>query len=303
MEENSSFNSSDFKHIPVMAEEVITAIASMPEELKNKGIVIDTTLGGGGHSELILEKFINMKVIGLDQDPFAREAASIRLDRFGDRIEIIDANFSDFRPAQKVNFIIADLGVSSFQLDEPLRGFSIKKSGPIDMRMNPKANITASDLINNLSEKELADLIYEFGEERLSRQISRKIKAHINNQGKFKDTQDLAYTIAGCYPKKARYGKIHPATRTFQALRIAVNNELKVLSKLLNIAPEWLQPEGLLNIISFHSLEDRLVKRSFVEDKRLQRITKKPLLATQKELEYNPRSRSAKYRIAKRIDI
>lgn len=168
------------------------------------------------------------------------------------------------------------------------------------MRMNPEKGATAHELIQTLDEKELANLIYAYGEERYSRKIAKKIKSDLLKQGPYEGTQALAYSIAGCYPPKLRHGRIHPATRTFQALRIAVNNELKALDRLLLRAPTWLQEEGLLSIISFHSLEDRRVKQAFVNDERLERVTRKPLQASSTETSQNPRSRSAKCRIAKK---
>jgi 16S rRNA (cytosine1402-N4)-methyltransferase len=196
---------------------------------------------------------------------------------------------------------LADLGVSSPQLDVAARGFSFRLDGPLDMRMNSGGEgETAAELIDRLEENALADLIYGYGEERLSRRIARRIKADLKDKGSYEGTEALAYAVAGCYPPKARRGRIHPATRTFQALRIAVNDELGVLDRLLQEAPDWLEPEGLLGIISFHSLEDRRVKTSFLRDERLQRITRKPVVATEQEAKANPRSRSAKWRVASR---
>ena len=196
--------------------------------------------------------------------------------------------------------VLADLGVSSPQLDVAERGFSFRQDGPLDMRMNPQAGATAAELLEQLEEGELADLIYAYGEERLSRRIARRIKQHLQEQGPFRGTAELAYAIAGCYPPKARHGRIHPATRSFQALRIAVNDELGVLDRLLASAPDWLVSGGLFGVISFHSLEDRRVKTAFVSDERLQRVTRKPETATEAEQHSNPRSRSAKWRLARR---
>jgi 16S rRNA (cytosine1402-N4)-methyltransferase len=196
--------------------------------------------------------------------------------------------------------VLADLGVSSPQLDVAARGFSFRADGPLDMRMNTERGETAAELIERLEESELADLIYAFGEERLSRRIARKIKQQLAENGPFSGTAALAYLVAGCYPPPARRGRIHPATRTFQALRIAVNDELGVLDRLLQQAPDWLESGGLLAVISFHSLEDRRVKTAFVSDDRLQRVTRKPLIASDAEAEANPRSRSAKLRVAQR---
>ena len=197
--------------------------------------------------------------------------------------------------------VLADLGVIRPQLDVAERGFSFRLDGPLDMRMNPeKDGETAAELIDRLEESALADVIYGYGEERLSRRIARRIKADLAEHGAYSGTAALAYAVAGCYPPKARRGRIHPATRTFQALRIAVNDELAVLDALLEQAPDWLEPGGLLGVISFHSLEDRRVKTAFKEDERLSRITRKPMVASEEEQESNPRSRSAKWRLARR---
>jgi len=169
------------------------------------------------------------------------------------------------------------------------------------MRMNPEAGETAAELIDRLEENELADLIYAYGEERLSRRIARRLVAERPWSGSGRSSGDLAYVIAGCFPPPARRGRIHPATRTFQALRIAVNDELGQLDRLLQRAPDWLVPGGILAIISFHSLEDRRVKTAFLADERLERVTRKPLVADGAEAEANPRSRSAKLRLARRL--
>ncbi|MFM8974407.1 MAG: 16S rRNA (cytosine(1402)-N(4))-methyltransferase RsmH [Vulcanococcus sp.] len=264
------------------------------------GVLIDCTLGGGGHSALLLEAHPALRLIGLDQDPTARAAAAERLARFGDRVSIVATNFADFTPAEPAVALLADLGVSSPQLDVAERGFSFRHDGPLDMRMNPQAGATAAELLERLEEGELADLIYAYGEERLSRRIARRIKQHLQEQGPFRGTAELAYAIAGCYPPKVRHGRIHPATRSFQALRIAVNDELGVLDRLLAAAPDWLLSGGLFGVISFHSLEDRRVKTAFVSDDRLQRVTRKPETATEAEQHSNPRSRSAKWRLARR---
>ena len=286
-----------FEHVPVLAEPVLAAFAALPA---SGGLLIDCTLGGGGHSALLLAAHPQLRLVGLDQDPSARAAAAGRLAPFGDRALIVASNFADYRPSEPAVAVLADLGVSSPQLDGAARGFSFRADGPLDMRMNPERGETAADLIERLDETELADLIYAFGEERLSRRIARKIKQHLAENGPFSGTAALAYLVAGCYPPPARRGRIHPATRSFQALRIAVNDELGVLDRLLLQAPDWLVGGGLLAVISFHSLEDRRVKTAFVGDDRLQRVTRKPLVATEAEAEANPRSRSAKLRIAQR---
>ena len=264
------------------------------------GVLIDCTLGGGGHSALLLEAHPTLRLVGLDQDPTARAAAAERLAPFGDRVSIVATNFAAFSPAEPALAVLADLGVSSPQLDVAERGFSFRHDGPLDMRMNPQAGATAAELLEQLEEGELADLIYAYGEERLSRRIARRIKQQLQERGPFSGTAELAYAIAGCYPPKARHGRIHPATRSFQALRIAVNDELGVLDRLLAAAPDWLASGGLFGVISFHSLEDRRIKTAFVSDERLQRVTRKPETAAEAEQTANPRSRSAKWRLARR---
>ena len=216
------------------------------------------------------------------------------------RSQIVATNFASYQPPEPALAVLADLGVSSPQLDVAERGFSFRLDGPLDMRMNPAAGETAAELLERLDETELADLIYAYGEERLSRRIARRIKQELAEQGPYSGTAALAYAIAGCYPPKARRGRIHPATRTFQALRIAVNDELAVLDRLLQQAPDWLVSDGLFGVISFHSLEDRRVKTAFVSDERLQRVTRKPETAAEEEQSSNPRSRSAKWRVARR---
>jgi len=288
-----------FSHVPVLADAVLEAAEQLPGR---EGLLIDATLGGGGHSALLLERHPGLRLVGLDQDPTARAAAAARLAAFGDRVQIVATNFAEYKPAQTAVMVLADLGVSSPQLDVAERGFSFRLDGPLDMRMDRSGDVeTAAELIARLDENELADLIYGYGEERLSRRIARRIKNDLSEKGAYSGTAALAYAVAGCYPPKARRGRIHPATRTFQALRIAVNDELGVLDRLLEQAPDWLAAGGVLGIISFHSLEDRRVKTAFLRDERLQRITRKPLVATPEEEECNPRSRSAKLRFARRL--
>ena len=286
----------------MLAEPVLAGFAELDRLLDqhSKAVLIDCTLGGGGHSALLLEAHPRLRLIGLDQDPTARAAAAERLAPFGDRVQIVATNFADYSPVEPVVAVLADLGVSSPQLDVAERGFSFRHDGPLDMRMNPAAGETVAELIERLDETELADLIYAYGEERLSRRIARRLKHDLAEQGSYSGTAALAYAVAGCYPPKARRGRIHPATRTFQALRIAVNDELGVLDRLLEAAPDWLLPGGLFGVISFHSLEDRRVKTAFVSDERLQRITRKAVQATAEEESLNPRSRSARLRLARR---
>ena len=304
MPDQPQLSSEGFVHVPVLAEPLLEALAASPESPWETGVVIDATLGGAGHSCLLLDRYPQLQLIGLDQDPTARAAAQVRLEPYGDRARIVATNFADFKPDQPADLVLADLGVSSPQLDVAARGFSFRLDGPLDMRMNPQGGAeTAAELIARLEEEALADLIYAYGEERLSRRIARRIKADLAAGGAYAGTAALAYAVAGCYPPKARRGRIHPATRTFQALRIAVNDELGVLDRLLQQAPDWLSPGGVLAIISFHSLEDRRVKTSFLQDERLQRITRKPLVADAAEQDANPRSRSAKLRLARRLPV
>ena len=286
----------------MLADQVLAGFAELGPLLAQQGggLLIDCTLGGGGHSALLLEAHPTLRLVGLDQDPTARAAAAERLAPFGDRVSIVATNFAAFSPAEPAVAVLADLGVSSPQLDVAERGFSFRHDGPLDMRMNPQAGETAAELLERLEEGELADLIYGYGEERLSRRIARRIKQQLQERGPFSGTAELAYAIAGCYPPKARHGRIHPATRSFQALRIAVNDELGVLDRLLVAAPDWLLSGGLFGVISFHSLEDRRVKTAFISDERLQRITRKAVQASEAEAEANPRSRSAKWRLARR---
>lgn len=294
-----------FDHVPVLAAQVMASFAALEPLLQERGggLLIDCTLGGGGHSALLLEAHPSLRLVGVDQDLTARQAAAERLAPFADRVTIVATNFADYQPQEPALAVMADLGVSSPQLDVAARGFSFRQDGPLDMRMNPEAGETAAELIERLEETELADLIYAYGEERLSRRIARKIKQHLAEQGPFAGTDALAYLVAGCYAPKARRGRIHPATRTFQALRIAVNDELGVLDRLLQQAPDWLLPGGLMGVISFHSLEDRRVKTAFSSDERLQRVTRKPETAAEEEQSSNPRSRSAKWRVARKRDL
>lgn len=296
-------NPAPFSHQSVLAAEVLQAFAGLPS-LAGQGLpqLVDCTLGGGGHSALLLSAHPTLEVIGLDQDPQARAAAAVCLAPWGERIQIVAGNFSAFTPDRPVQGVLADLGVSSPQLDGAVRGFSFQAEGPIDMRMNPEAGKSAAELLDQLEEGELADLLYDFGEERLSRRIARRLVAERGHRPwRERTTTELAYAIAGCYPPKARHGRLHPATRSFQALRIAVNDELGALERLLQRAPDWLAPGGVLAIISFHSLEDRQVKKAFLDDPRLERLTRKPITAAAEEVAINPRSRSAKLRLARRM--
>lgn len=283
----------EFHHIPVLPEAVIEGLHIQPG-----GRYLDATAGGGGHSRLILEADPTVSLVAVDQDAAAIAAAQANLAEFGPRVTFWHGNFAEFNPAGlPFNGVLADLGVSSVQLDVGDRGFSFRQSAPLDMRMDPRQDLTAADIVNHWDETELANLIYTYGEERLSRRIARKIVG----QRPWQTTTDLAEAISYSVPRSYRYGRIHPATRTFQALRIAVNRELEVLETLLKVAPTWLAPAGRLVIISFHSLEDRLVKHSLKDSPEFKVITKKPVIAADDETSQNPRARSAKLRVAERM--
>ncbi|MBD0337402.1 MAG: 16S rRNA (cytosine(1402)-N(4))-methyltransferase RsmH [Cyanobacteria bacterium Co-bin13] len=281
-----------FEHIPVLPQETLAGLQPQPG-----GHYLDATVGGGGHSRLILAADPTLRLTALDQDGAAIAAAQAALGEYCDRITFCRSNFAEFDPGKdRFDGILADLGVSSAQFDIPERGFSFRLTAPLDMRMDQRQETSAADIVNHGEEVELARIIYTYGEERLSRRIARQIVA----QRPFTTTTELANAISQCVPGKYRYGRIHPATRTFQALRIAVNRELEVLERFLELAPTWLKPKGRLAIISFHSLEDRLVKHALKGSPLLSVVTKKPIIATDEEVQQNPRSRSAKLRVAER---
>ena len=281
-----------FVHVPVLSRELIDGLAVRPG-----GHYLDATVGGGGHSRLILEVGEDVRVTAVDQDEEAIASAKILLANYGSRIQFVQSNFASYQP-NNLTFdgIIADLGVSSYQFDVAERGFSFRHTASLDMRMDRRRSLTAADLINSWSERELADIFFKYGEERLSRRIARRIV----ERRPFQTTTDLADAIASSVPRQYRYGRIHPATRVFQALRIVVNDELTSLETFLNRAPNWLTPGGRIIIISFHSLEDRIVKNVLRSSEILQVLTKKPIIPQADELEQNTRSRSAKLRIAER---
>jgi 16S rRNA (cytosine1402-N4)-methyltransferase len=281
-----------FSHIPVLSQEVVEGLAVHPE-----GHYLDATVGGGGHSRLILESAPDVRLTAIDQDEDALAAAKRELSVFAERVQFLHVNFSVCAfPESTFDGIIADLGVSSYHLDTPERGFSFRQEARLDMRMDRRQSLTAADVINDWDEVELANIFFKYGEERLSRRIARRIV----EKRPFQTTTELADAIASSVPAKYRHGRIHPATRVFQALRIVVNDELKALETFLTKAPNALVPGGRIAIISFHSLEDRIVKHSLRGSSLLQVLTKKPITATEKEISSNPRSRSAKLRIAER---
>ena len=282
-----------FKHLSVLSRELIAGL-----DILSAGKYLDATAGGGGHSELILNQGPEIKLIAIDRDEMAIAAVKEKLaNYYPQQLEFWQGNFADYQPKNILfDGIIADLGVSSPQLDVAERGFSFRNTAPLDMRMDRSQRTTAAEIVNHWKEVSLADLIYEYGEERFSRRIAKKIV----QQRPFQTTTELAEAIASTVPGKYRHGRIHPATRTFQALRIEVNQELKSLEKFIAQAPNWLKPGGKIGIISFHSLEDRIVKHCFRGSDLLEVITKKPITADRDEQRANPRSRSAKLRFAQR---
>jgi 16S rRNA (cytosine1402-N4)-methyltransferase len=291
---NSVEPSPDFVHIPVLSRELLEGLDVQPT-----GHYLDATVGGGGHSSLILAAFPEVRVTALDQDRQAIAAASLKLANYSDRVEFHHINFADFNPGeQQFDGILADLGVSSAQFDQGDRGFSFRQAAPLDMRMNQQQDLTAAEVLNTWEEAELARIFYTYGEERLSRKIAHRIV----EKRPFHTTTELAEMIFYSVPHSYRYGRIHPATRVFQALRIVVNRELDALETFVQKTPQWLKLNGRIGIISFHSLEDRIVKHSLKESELLQVITKKPIVPTEAEMQGNGRSRSAKLRLAVRTD-
>jgi len=291
-----------FKHIPVLLNEILDLVC-----IKREGTYIDCTVGEGGHSEAILN-VIHPKgfLVGIDCDESVLETTEGRLKKFAGSFKLVHDNFLNIIDIcnrlniKAVDGIILDVGMSSYQIDNPERGFSFNKDGPLDMRMDRSSNLTAQSLINNSSYDELTKIFFEYGEERYSRKIASRIIAE-RNKRPIQTTFELVSTIKKAIPFR-RY-RIHPATRVFQALRIAANNELVNLSKTITDGFSLLKKEGRMGVISFHSLEDRIAKNKFKEFKineQAKIITKKPLTATKEELNKNIRSRSAKLRVAEK---
>ena len=286
-------------HVPVLLKEAIDFLA-----VKGGGTYLDATVGLGGHSYEIAKRLgAPGHLIGFDKDPAALERAHEKLKALDEppQITLIHGSFAEvgerIAPAS-LDGLMADLGVSSLQLGNAARGFSFQADGPLDMRMNPMSGDTAEQVVNHLDERELADVIYEFGEERRSRRIARAIV----RSRPIRTTKQLVEVISTA-ARSMKHERIHPATRTFQALRIFVNRELDDLKALLEATPRVLKPGGRLVVISFHSLEDRIVKDALRggKDKYFSVLTKKPQTASEEEIESNPRSRSAKMRVAERL--
>jgi 16S rRNA (cytosine1402-N4)-methyltransferase len=287
-------------HTPVLLEEVLEWLAVKPD-----GKYIDATLGAGGHSAAIAERLTSGRLISLDRDARALELARERLKGLAERVTLVASPFSKIAEVVHelgipgVDGVLADLGVSSMQLDQAARGFSFREAGPLDMRMNAEDDLTADEIVNRWSEKEVADLLYQGAEEHDSRRIARAIV----RARPIRDTAHLATTVAGARKQWGRQ-RLHPATKTFLALRIAVNREMEELGQFLSRTPATLNSGGRWVVLSYHSGEDRLVKHAFQEGERqgtLRVLTKKVIQPLERETSLNPRSRSAKLRCAERV--
>ena len=305
----------EFKHVSVLLEECIDGLNIRPD-----GIYVDGTLGGAGHSSRIAERLTTGRLIGIDRDPVALKAAGQRLAPFADRVTLVHSNFCEIAGVldelgiEAVDGILLDLGVSSPQLDEAERGFSYQQDAPLDMRMNPDKPFSAYNVVNEYDEDELDRVIFAYGEERWARRIAQFIVKEREN-GPIETTGELVDIIKKAVPKGARKDGPHPAKRTFQAIRIEVNGELDVLQQAIDDVSERLNEGGRLCIITFHSLEDRIVKEAFRKQENPcicppqfpvcvcgkeplgKVVTRKPIAPSKAELEVNPRSRSAKLRV------
>ncbi len=304
-----------FEHKSVLLEETIENLNIKPE-----GIYVDGTLGGGGHSFEIAKRLTNGRLIGIDQDEAAINAAGERLAQFKENVTIVHSNYSEISQVLKtlsvdrVDGILLDLGVSSYQLDTPERGFSYKEDAPLDMRMDTRNSKTAKDIVNHYSEMELYRIIRDYGEDNFAKNIAKHI-VRMREEKPIETTFELIEAIKAAIPMKLRINTGHPAKRTFQAIRIELNQELEVLKRTLQDMIDLLSPKGRLCIITFHSLEDRIVKSCFKTNENPctcppgfpvcacgkessgKVITRKPILPSQEELEYNKRSKSAKLRV------
>jgi len=287
-------------HRPVLLREAVEFL-----NVKADGMYIDATLGGGGHAEEILKRLGRGRLLGLDRDPRALEVAGNRLASFGEKLIMQHGNFAQIDALQAasglppVDGVVADLGLSSMQIDDATRGFSFNLPGPLDMRMDPGSDMTAADLVNHADERELADIFFKLGEERHSRRIARAIvKAR-----PYRLTTELAQVVTRAIPSRAGLHQIHPATRSFMALRLAVNAELENLDQFLDRVLLVLRPGGRVVILSFHSLEDRRVKQAFrrwQDEGRASILTRKVVRPGDEEVQINPRARSAKLRAAEK---
>ena len=283
-------------HTPVLVTETVEALAVAPE-----GAYIDCTVGEGGHAEAILNAAPESVVIGLDRDPAALATARSRLAPFGDRVRLVIASYRTlveqawFLEGHRASGVLLDLGLSSMQVQDGERGFSFLRDGPLDMRFGPDDGPTADDVVNHYPERDLVLVIQELGQEPRARRVARAIVQRRPIRG----TLHLAETVQGAL---GRRGRIHPATRIFQAIRMEVNREIEAIKAVLAAAPEALRPGGRLAVISYHSLEDRLVKTTLRESAVLKALTRKPITPSQEEVALNPRSRSARLRAAERLE-
>ena len=310
---------SEFHHVSVLLEECIQGLAIKPD-----GIYVDGTLGGAGHSSRIAARLTTGRLIGIDRDNVALEAAAERLRPFEDRVTLVHANFCDMDQAlqglgiDKVDGILLDLGVSSPQLDDGQRGFSYMTDAPLDMRMNGEDTRDARQIVNTWSYEELKRILYDYGEERFAPRIAAAI-CRRREQAPIETTLELVDVIKGAMPASALREKQHPAKRSFQAIRIAVNDELGAVETVMKKAVPLLNPGGRLAVITFHSLEDRIVKNAMAEAAKgctcppsfpvcvcgkkpqVRIVTRKPIVSGEEELERNPRARSAKLRICEKL--
>lgn len=294
-------------HVPVMLPEVLEFLKPSPGQ-----IIVDATLGMGGHAEEILKRITPQgRLIGIDRDESSLAICRQRLGEFKDNLELVHANFSDLDQVltnlgiEKVDGVVFDLGISSYQLRDAQRGFSFQVEGPLDMRLDKSSYICAYDLINNLNENEISAILWNFGQERWHNRIARLLVQERRNEPIATTTQ-LANLVMRAIPHRYRksYYRIHPATRTFQAVRIAVNRELEILENAIKKAVDILRKQARICVISFHSLEDRVIKHTFralKSDGLIDIITAKPLTPNLSEIEANPSSRSSKFRVAERI--
>lgn len=312
----------EITHTSVLLNECLEYLSPENENYGETPLLIDSTLGEGGHSEAFLKKYPQLNIIGIDADPVIQERAKMRLEPFGNRMSFFSGWFDDFyenypENREKPNLILFDLGISLFHYEKSGRGFSFRHDEPLDMRLSPNAKVSAGDLIKNLKENELADMIYSYGEERYSRRIAKAI-VEARKMSAIENAKELADIIYRAVPSQYRHGNIHPATKTFQALRIAVNHELDRLPKVLDSAFKVLKVGGKLGVITFHSLEDRIVKvcfRNLAKEcicpqeqaictcggkRRAELLTRKAVDPTKEEIEKNSPSRSAKLRVVKK---
>ena len=295
-------------HRPVLLEEVISLLApdQAAERPSRAQILVDATLGEGGHSDCFLQRFPDLTVVGVDADPVMLSRARARLASHGERVEYVNAWFDDYFAHCDIepDRVLLDLGISMYHFSLSGRGFSFKSDEPLDMRLDPSNGTSADDLVNGLDESKLADLIYQLSEERLSRRIASAI-CRERGTSPIRTAKQLADLIWRTSPPSYRYGRIHPATRTFQALRIAVNGELDRVRRVIPEVLSRLRSAGRLGIISFHSLEDRVVKHMFRDaatDGQFRVITKKPVVPSDEESASNPAARSAKFRVIERSE-